>query len=140
MKINLDGWDYEWYELSNRQMVDLIKGDTLTDEERTFLTAKLVDRFENENCPKVGESNFNVFARQFGNFVNGKCGYHYKETAELLARDHRYLQQEMFKVMLEYIKILAENAENGFYDPRNEWACNAAKCMVDGLKTADYPY
>ena len=140
MKFNLDGWDYEWYELSNRQMVDLIKGDTLTEEERTFLTAKLVDRFENETCPKVYETNLNVFARQFSNFVNGKCGYNYKETAELLARDHRYLQQEMFKVMLEYIKILAENAENGFYDPRNEWACNAAKYMIDGLKTADYPY
>lgn len=136
MKIN----GTEHYYLSNTEMVDLLQGDTLTTEEKDFLTSKVIERFKYETCPKVGETNLNVFARQFSNFVNGKCGYNYKKTAELLAHDHRYLQQEMFKVMLEYIKILADNADNGFYDPRNEWACNAAKHMIEGLKMADYPY
>lgn len=136
MKIN----GTEHYYLSNTEMVDLLQGDTLTTEEKDFLTSKVIERFKHETCPKYGETNLNVFARQFSNFVNGKCGYNYKETAELLAHDHRYLQQEMFKVMLEYIKILADNADNGFYDPRNEWACNAAKYMIEGLKNADYPY
>ena len=57
-----------------------------------------------------------------------------------MAREHRYLQQEMFKVCLEYVKILAQNAENGRFDPRNEWACKASKYMIEGLKSVDYPY
>jgi RPA family protein len=44
----------------------------------------------------------------------------------------------MFKVCLEYIKILAENANNGRYDARNEWSCKTAKVMIDHLKEIDY--
>lgn len=136
MKIN----GTEHYYLSNKEVYDLINGEEVTAEEKDFLTKYLIERFKWQCCPKEGESNLNVFARQFSDFVNGKCGYNYKETAELLAKDHRYLQNEMFKIMLEYIKILAENYDKGWYDPRNEYACNASKHMIEGLENADYPY
>ena len=57
-----------------------------------------------------------------------------KDVAEKMAKDHRYLQSEMFKVCLEYIEILAENADKGYYDGRNKWACETAKKMVNNLK------
>lgn len=137
MKFVIDGREKDHYQLTNREMVDLVKSDTITDEEREFLKNKIVERFEYDDCPRCGENNNHVFARQFSDFVNGKC-HGKKETAELLARDHRYLQQEMFKVMLEYIKILAANAESGYYDPRNKWACETSKHMLEGLKAVDW--
>ena len=134
MKIN----GTEHYYLSDKEVYELVKSEEVTAEEREFLTNDLIERFKWQCCPKEGENNLNVFARQFSDFVNGKCGYDYKETAELLAKDHRHLQNEMFKIMLEYIKILAENYDSGWYDPRNEFACTASKHMVEGLKNADY--
>ena len=139
MKYEINGREYESYQLSNKEMTDLLKGDTLTEEQRAELNKCIIARFERDNCPRFGEDEHNVFARQFSDFVNGKC-HNKKKTAELMARDHRYLQNEMFKVFMEYAKILAENYEKGYYDPRNEWACTAAKHMIDGLKMADYPY
>lgn len=139
MKYEVNGRELESYQLSNGEMVTLLKGETLAEEQRKELTKSLIARFERENCPRAGEDNHDVFARQFSDFVNGKC-HNKKKTAELMARDHRYLQSEMFKVFMEYAKILAENYENGRYDGRNEWACTAAKYMTDGLKAADYPY
>lgn len=139
MKYEINGREYESYQLSNKEITDLLKGDTLTDEQKAELNKCLIARFERDNCPRVGEDEHNVFARQFSDFVNGKC-HDKKKTAELMARDHRYLQSEMFKVFMEYAKILADNYEKGYYDPRNEWACTAAKHMIDGLKAADYPY
>jgi hypothetical protein len=138
---NIDGRDCEVYQLKNRDLVDLIKSDTITEEDRKLLTDKLIERFEYDNCPHhAGEDEKNVFVRQFSDFVNGKCHGEKKKVAELMAQDHRYLQSEMFKICLEYIKILAENHNNGYFDPRNEWACTASHYMIEGLKNADYPY
>jgi hypothetical protein len=80
-----------------------------------------------------------VFARQFGNFVNGKMRSK-KKVAEKMSHEHRYLQNEMFKVCLEYIKVLAENCENGWYDPRNQYAAETSKKIIDYFKEIDYPY
>lgn len=141
MKYKINNREYETYELSNKQIIDLLKTDNnLTEEERKELTDKVIERFEYENCPHDnGENDDNVFVRQFSTYVNGKC-HSKKKTAELMAQEHRYLQNEMFKVCLEYIKKLAENRKIGMYDPRNEYACKAAEYMIDGLISADYPY
>jgi hypothetical protein len=80
-----------------------------------------------------------VFARFFGNFVNGKL-HSKKHVAEIMCREHRYLQNEMFKVCLEYIKLLAENCENGRFDPRNQYAAQTSKKIIDYFKEIDYPY
>jgi hypothetical protein len=54
--------------------------------------------------------------------------------------EHRYLQNEMFKVCLEYIKKLADNCEKGYYDPRNEYAAETSKKIIDYFKEINYPY
>ena len=139
-KFIIDGREYEAYQLSNEQLIHLIKDDkNLTDDERSFLSNKIIERFEYDLCPKCGENEDDVFARFFGNFVNGKlCSK--KKVAELMCREHRYLQNEMFKVCMEYIKKLAENCENGYYDPRNEYAAKTSKKIIDFFKEIDYPY
>jgi hypothetical protein len=133
MKFTVDGREYEDYQLSNRQMVDLIKNDTkAASEERDYLMEQVLNRFESECCPMCGENNDNVFVRQFSSFVNGKC--HNKDNvAELMSREHRYLQSEMFFVCLAYIRKLAENYDNDCYDLRNEYACRTAKQMISAL-------
>ena len=133
MKFTVDGRELEAYQLSNRQMVDLIKNDTKAySDEREYLLDKMLDRFENECCPNYGENNDNVFVRQFSSFVNGKCS-NKENVAELMAREHRYLQSEMFFVCLAYIRKLAENYDNDCYDLRNEYACRTAKQMISAL-------
>ena len=140
MKFTLNGREYEDYQLSNEQIVELIEGDhDVTDMGHEFLMKKVYERFKYELCPKSGEDNDDVFARFFGNFVNGKC-HDKKKVANLMCREHRYLQNEMFKVCMEYIKKLAENASKGYYDPRNQYACNTAKIIINALDEKNWAY
>ena len=139
MKYTINGREYMSYQLSNNDIIQLLNGDTLTSEQREELTKKVIERFKYHNCPQSDENEDNVFVRQFSDFVNGKC-ISKQDTAKLMANDHRYLQNEMFKIFLEYIKILADNFDKKRFDPRNQYACTAAKHMIDGLKNADYPY
>ena len=71
-KFNINGREYETYQLSNRQMLDLIKNNEMSDDVWLFLISKLLDRFEYNLCPKNGETDDDVFVRFFSNFVNGK--------------------------------------------------------------------
>ena len=139
MKFTIDGREYEDYQLSNEQIVKLIESGTLMGAEKAFLTEKAYERFKYDLCPKCGENTDDVFARFFGNFVNGKL-HSKKHVAEVMCREHRYLQNEMFKVCLEYIKLLAENCEKGRFDPRNEYAAKTSKKIIDFFKEIDYPY
>ena len=138
-KFNIDGREYSDYQLSNEQIVKLIEGNTLMGSDKAFLMEKVYERFKYDLCKRNGEENENVFARFFSNFVNGKCSSK-RKVAELMACEHRYLQNEMFKVCLEYIKKLAENCEKGCYDPRNEYACKTSKKIIDNFKEDNYPY
>lgn len=147
-KFTIDGREYADYELSNEQIARLIDGrflemdDThINSDEREFLMKKVYERFKNDLCPRKieGEDDDDVFARFFGNFVNGKL-ISKKKVAEKMCREHRYLQNEMFKVCLEYIKKLADNCENGCYDPRNKYAVETSKKIIDFFKEIDYPY
>ena len=138
-KFNINGREVPYYQLSHEEMLGIYTNPSTSDEDKEFIESKIIDAFTYNLVPKKGEDNHDVFARFFSNFVNGKC-WDKKKVASLMARDHRYLQQEMFKVCLEYIKVLAKNYENEIYDDRNEWACTAAHHMLDGLKSADYPY
>lgn len=134
MKFTIDGREYEEYELSNEQIVRLIEGDTLTSSEKSFLMVKVYQRFKNDLCAKSGETRDDVFARFFSNYVN-RCPNDFKKAASAMGRDHRYLQSEMFKLCIEYIKVLAEHYNNGCYDPRNEWACSTAYSIIDEFNT-----
>ena len=138
-KFNIDGREYETYQLSNRQMLDLIKNNEMSDDVWLFLISKLLDRFEYNLCPKNGETNDEVFVRFFSNFVNGSmCSK--KNVVEKMSLEHRYLQSQMFMVCMAYIAKLAENCERGYYDGRNEYACHTAKIIIDYLKEINYPY
>lgn len=145
-KFTIDGREYESYQLSNEQLARLIEGkhlemdDTHVDsDEKEFLMEKVYERFKYDLCKRSGETADDVFARFFGNFVNGKL-HSKKHVAEMMCREHRYLQNEMFKVCLEYIKLLAENCENGRFDPRNQYAAQTSKKIIDYFKEIDYPY
>jgi hypothetical protein len=132
MKFEIDGREYEDYQLSNEQIVRLLDSEDITDMGYDYLMEKVLERFKNECCPNQGENNDNVFVRQFSSFVNGKC--HNKENvAELMSREHRYLQSEMFFVCLAYIRKLAENMKKGNFDLRNAYACQTAKQMIEAL-------
>ena len=143
MKFTLNGREYEDYQLSNEQIVKLLDDERnvneLTDMGREYLEKKVYERFKYDLCPKCGEDNDDVFACFFGNFVNGKLRSK-KKVAERMCREHRYLQNEMFKVCLEYIKQLADNCEKGWYDPRNKYAAETSKKIIDYFKEIDYPY
>ena len=133
MKFEIEGREYEDYQLSNEQIVRLLEGDyEVTDRGHDFLMEKVLERFKNECCPMCGENNDNVFVRQFSNFVNGRCG-NKEKVAELMCNEHRYLQTQMFYVCLAYIRKLAENMEKGNFDLRNMYACQTAKQMIEAL-------
>jgi len=139
-KFTIDGREYESYQLSNEQILRLIKDDTKAcSEDRDFLMEKVLGRFEYDLCPRSGENDDDVFVRFFSNFVNGKL-HSKKHVAEMMCREHRHLQSEMFKVCLEYIKQLAENFESGWYDGRNEYAAKTSNNIINHLKEIDYPY
>lgn len=128
MIFTIDGRDLEAYQLTNRQMVDIIKGDKRPiSDERDYLMQKVLIRFERECCPRKeeNESYDNLFVRQFSSFMNGRCNSK-KEVARAMANEHRHLQNEMFKLFMEFVKVLAENYENHLFDARNEWACMVA--------------
>ena len=154
-RFNINGREVEWYHLTDNEIVDLLEKVDTSSEDKEFLNKQLIDRFKSECCARPGETNNDVFVRQFSDYVNGKMQSEKvynreagkdewiggeKACAKKMATEHRYLQQEMFKVFLEYAKKLDEAYQNGWYDPRNEWACTAAHHMFDGLKSADYPY
>lgn len=138
-KFIIDGSEYFGYQLSNEQIINLIDGGNLTKEENDYLNEKIRSRFESSLCKRSDETGDDVFARFFSDYVNN-CGHNPSRAAERMARDHRTLQSNMFMVCLEYIKVLAKNYEDGYYDPRNEYACKTSKKIIDNFKEMDYPY
>lgn len=137
IKFKVGGRELETYQLSDRELYDLICSGSLTDEERNALTDTMKDRFRWTLCPEPGENDDDVFVRFFSRFVNGRV-HSMRKVAEGMARDHRYLQNEMFKVCMEYVKRLAENCEDGRFDPRNEYACKTSGAIVRLLKENGY--
>ncbi len=65
------------------------------------------------------------FAKEFESFVNGRMRSA-DDTGRELSRAHRYLQQQMFKVFIGFMRQLAHNYRKGYYDDRNEWASRLA--------------
>lgn len=138
-KFKIDGREYEAYELTNAELIRLLEDENTSTGDLLELTSVLKERFKYNMCPKADENNDDVFARFFSNFVNGKCNDK-KKVAELMCKDHRYLQNEMFHICLEYIKQLAANCEAGWYDARNRYAAETSKKIIDMFKETNYPY
>ena len=138
-KFYIDGREYASYELSNGQIARLIEDDPYASDDKEFLMDMVFDRFRSNLCPKSGENMDDVFARFFSSFANGKLTSR-KHVAEVMCNEHRWIQNEMFKVCLEYIKKLAENYEDGRFDGRNQYAAETSKKIIDYFKEIDYPY
>lgn len=151
-RFNINGREVEWYHLTDNEIVDLLEKVDTSSEDKEFLNTQLIDRFKHNCCARPGETSNDVFVRQFSDYVNGKMQSEKvydreagkdewiggeKACAKKMAVEHRYLQQEMFKVCLEYMKVLAKNYENGIYDGRNEWSCQISKGFVDYCKEND---
>lgn len=136
MKFEIDGRQYEDYQLSNQQIVGLIESNRINEEERNFLMKKVLGRFKHECCPKEGEGRDELFAERFSDYVNA-CPNNFKKAAKKMACQHRYLQQEMFKVCIEYFKELEEAYINERYDGRNEWAVRTAANALKMLRSAN---
>ena len=132
-KFLINGRTKEVYKLTNEELISLINEENISNEDRELLKNEIIERFKYACCKRSGETNDNVFARQFSNFVNGRMLSH-NETAKIMANAHRYLQQEMFKVFLAYTKILSINYNNRFYDGRNEYSCRCANEIISALE------
>lgn len=131
-KFIVDGREVESFYLTPKELVSLF--NTLEDkEDKEFITQMIVDDFARLTIPKNGETKDALFARNFSDFVNGQMESPYK-VAEVMAKDHRYLQQQMFKVCYYYIELLSQMYENGYYDGRNEWSCETAHKMIEVVK------
>jgi hypothetical protein len=139
MKFTIDNREYKDYELSNKQLLELVRSENTTSEEKEFLTSKIIDRFSYDLCPKAGENEDDVFVRFFSNFVNGKLTS-VKDVADKMAQEHRYLQQEMFKVCLAYIENLAHKFNAGYDDGRNAYACGTSSKIIKALDDLNVPY
>jgi hypothetical protein len=138
-KYVIDGREYAFYELSNEQLVQLLYDDTLMGSDKEIIKDRIIECFILYFCKKDGESNDELFARQFSSFVNGKMGSP-RKVAEKMASKHRYLQQEMFKVCFEYIKVLANNGEKGCFDARNQYAVNTSRKIIKLLDASEVIY
>lgn len=136
MKFNVNGREVESYNLTNNEVFELYTKPA-TKMERDELENIIVNRFVLDLCHKQGENDDDVFVRFFSSFVNGKLDSR-ERVAEKMSHEHRYLQQEMFKVCLSYIQKLAKDYENGVFDGRNEWACKTSSMIVEGLKEKNW--
>ena len=132
MKFNVNGRELESYELSNKELLELFRKSDSTEAEKDYLDSKIIERFAYDLCPKAGENEDDVFVRFFSNFVNGKMR-NKEYVANRMANEHRYLQEEMFKVCMAYIAKLATSYESGRYDARNAYACETSYKIIKAL-------
>ena len=80
-----------------------------------------------------------AFAKEFANFVNGQmCSA--ENTGRELTRAYRYLQQQMFKMFVGFMRQLAYNYQKGSYNDRNEWASRLASEAYTHLIESDLIY
>lgn len=133
--------NHSLYQYSNNVLLDSYNAAKERGDEQAavILLERILDRFKSDQCLRGGETKDELFARQFSDFVNGRCSSK-KKVAEKMATEHRYLQNEMFHVCLEYIKVLANNCEQGWFDPRNQYAAKTSKEIIDHFKEINYPY
>ena len=80
-----------------------------------------------------------AFALEFPNFVNGGMSSA-DQTGREMTRAHRYLQQQMFKVFIGFMRQLAYNYQKGRYDQRNEWASKLASEAYGHLVESELIY
>ena len=72
-------------------------------------------------------------AKSISNIFNN-CMFDPRVIAAYLAtKEHRYLQDKEFKMMLDFIALKARDYKKGGFDARNELACQMSKIMFDAI-------
>lgn len=139
MDFVIDGRTYKDYELDCTQIRNLLVLDGLSHEQMVCLRQLVRNKFNYNLCKHdSSETEDDVFVRFFSNFVNRKMNDK-KEVARKMAKEHRYLQNEMFKVFMEYVKVLASNYNKGYFDERNLYAAQTASKIINALNDMDWP-
>lgn len=64
--------------------------------------------------------------------INGR--FSKKEFCDAMSREHRYLQGEFTELCIWWLEKCAEMYEQGNYDGRNKYACEAGKQITEFLK------
>lgn len=95
---------------------------------------ELVFDWKRESMTK-GETLANVIEDAF----NGEMGEKDKRSLclYLTTRMHRYLQKELFKFVMRYIKTYAELPDRCF-DPRNKYVQDVSKAIVENTTIDGY--
>lgn len=75
-------------------------------------------------------------ASKISNLVNSTT-FNPVEVGVELNTEHRYLQEQIFRMSLHFIGQMALNYEKGLFDARNENACKMAHEIIEGLKEKD---
>jgi hypothetical protein len=132
-KIMFKGNEVWVYNLSNKELIDYVEDENNSAEDREIANERIRELFRLTLVPRNGETYDDVFARFFGEFVNGRCGS-VEHVSKAMCREHRYLQGQMFKVCVAYIKELAKAYKDGRYDARNEFACEEASLMAEAYE------
>lgn len=102
-KFTIDGREYEDYQLSNEQIVRLLESEDITDTEHEYLMKKVLERFKYDACKRSGEENEDLFARQFSDFVNGKC-HDKKRVANTFAESTDTCRMKCSKCVLNILR------------------------------------
>lgn len=56
-----------------------------------------------------------------------------REAAKECAKDHRYLQEQLFIFCVHYLDEMSENYHKKNYDARNEFSTYAASRIIDSI-------
>lgn len=72
-------------------------------------------------------------AKSISNIFNDYMSNPRVIAAYLATKEHRYLQDKEFKMMLDFIALKARDYKEGRYDTRNEQACRMCKVMFDAI-------
>lgn len=79
-------------------------------------------------------------ARAMSDFVNRVGRNDADSLAFEMARDHRTLVQLKASVFIKFFRILAEDHKTGFFDARNEAACERAAIICKALDDAGFEW
>lgn len=130
---NVNGRMVESFYLSDNDLIDILNNPESNDDDKRFVTEKIVERFISKCCKRIGDSNEDLFARTLSDFMNGKI-HDTNKAAFLMTKDHRYLVNETFKLFLRFVHFLSQDYENGNFDGRNKYACETAHTIMAALK------
>jgi len=69
--------------------------------------------------------------QDFSNFVNGASKDDVEDFLWCLKREHRTVQQSMFRLFMQCCKQWAEEKDENYLDGRNEMAVEKSKEIID---------